>query len=305
MSTCAQAVLLAAGSAGPAGTGIATGAELTLTPPSTVEFLVIAGGGGGGNGGGDGAGSAGGGGGAGGYLSSILGETSGGGGPRLSPLAVSSGVNYWISIGAGGGPGASGSDSWIGDESGSTKYVWAYGGGGGGGGGGATAGATGGSGGGGGGGGGSDAATPGTGTPNQGFNGGVAVAGASPRICAFVPTLPQCTTGAGGGGAGGPGGNGDGNQTNGIGGAGKTSSASGTPTTYAAGGFRGVGFGPGPAFTGNGGGGGGGQLGGSGIIIIRYPSSFRMAVEITGEFTFAVAGGYKIYSFTSTSQLKF
>ena len=67
----------------------------------TVEYLVIAGGGGGGGVGSAGYGAAGGGG-AGGYRSSVSGESSGGGASAESSLTLSTGVNYTVTIGAGG-----------------------------------------------------------------------------------------------------------------------------------------------------------------------------------------------------------
>ena len=63
--------------------------------PITVNFLVIAGGGAGGT-------RHGGGGGAGGYRCSMSGETSGGGSSAESPLSLILGINYTVTVGAGG-----------------------------------------------------------------------------------------------------------------------------------------------------------------------------------------------------------
>ena len=268
----------------------------------TVEYLVIAGGGGGGNGV-AGTGSSGGGG-AGGYRSSIAGETSGGGGALEPVLAVNIGSAYTVTIGAGGGAWASGSNSVFGSI---TSVGGGYGGKGG-----DTNGANGGS----GGGGSTYGGIGGSGTANQGFAGGTNSA----------PTVP----GSGGGGAGGVGAN----NTSGViygnganGGSSKSSSATGSSVARAgggggggyggtndygsggSGGGGGAGNGGGnggssaSANTGSGGGGGGGGnnvssnggSGGSGIVIVRYLGSQRG----TGG-TVTSSGGYTIHTFTSS-----
>ncbi len=115
-----------------------------------------------------------------------------------------------------------------------------------------------------GGGGGASWGGGGTGTAGQGYNGGAA----------------NRYAGGGGGGAGGPGVAAPTSWEGGAGGPGFTSSITGSPITYAIGGrgandavYNGS---AGAANTGNGGGGGGSQgnpaAGGSGIIIIRYPT---------------------------------
>jgi hypothetical protein len=73
--------------------------------PLVVEYLVIAGGGGAGNS------SWSGGGGAGGYRSSVSGEMSGGGASAESTLSLSTGTAYNVTIGAGGNPRVNGSNS--------------------------------------------------------------------------------------------------------------------------------------------------------------------------------------------------
>ena len=71
-----------------------------LVAPSTVEFLVVAGGGGGGSGS---AGYGGAGGGAGGMRCTTT--ATGGGGSVESQLAVTAGIAYTVTIGAGGNGG--------------------------------------------------------------------------------------------------------------------------------------------------------------------------------------------------------
>lgn len=113
--------------------------------------------------------------------------------------------------------------------------------------------------------------------------------------------------GGGGGGAGGVGGNtnntgGAAGGNGGLGGAGFSSSISGSPVTYAVGGQGGTppsGFANGTANRGNGGSGvyaaGGSGAGGSGIVIISYPSTFMTATG--GAIT--SSGGNTIHTFTS------
>jgi len=72
--------------------------------PSSIQYIIIAGGGSGG--GQDSAYYGGGGGGAGGYISSITGESSGGGESAVSPISVSGGDTFNITVGAGGTPAA-------------------------------------------------------------------------------------------------------------------------------------------------------------------------------------------------------
>jgi hypothetical protein len=252
----------------------------TFTPNTalTADYLVVAGGGGGG---GDGQNTGGGGGGAGG-LRCTIGAT-GGGGSLETPLSLSSGSAYTVTVGGGGtgstsrtNNGTNGSNSVFasitstgGGRAGFTQSI---------------AGVSGGS-----GGGGNYGAVGGTGTTNQGYSGGTG---------GFGDNRP----GGGGGGANAVGGNASGIAA-GNGGNGVTTSISGTSTVYAGGGGGGTwnggtrgtggtggggnagtvsGNNSGSAGTTNtGGGGGGGSVqdsgqsnggaGGSGIVIVRYP----------------------------------
>jgi hypothetical protein len=43
--------------------------------------------------------------------------------------------------------------------------------------------------------------------------------------------------------------------------------------------------------------------GGSGIVVLRYPSSFPAASSVTGTFTTSVSGGFRIYSFTGNGTI--
>jgi len=230
-----------------------TGQTFTPNSAGNVEYLVVAGGGGGGVGGGGGGG--------------LLSGTS---------LAVAA-QGYAITVGAGGGGGNGSGAGSAGGNSSIGSLVTAIGGGGGGGSG--LAGSAGGSGGGGGGG----STSGGTGTGGQGYAGG---AGGS--------TSPE---GGGGGGAGGVGSAPSGVGYGGVGGPGITSFISGTAVCYAGGGGgatnEATGGGTATCGGGNGnsssygqavgsdntGGGGGimraawqGGAGGSGIVIIRYPT---------------------------------
>ena len=57
-------------------------------------------------------------------------------------------------------------------------------------------------------------------------------------------------------------------------------------------------------------GGGGGQnwyggTGGSGIVIIRYPTIYKLATSTTGSPTQTTANGYYIYTFTASGSITF
>jgi len=118
----------------------------------------------------------------------------------------------------------------------------------------------------------------------------------------------------------------------GDGGVGLSSSITGTATFYAGGGGGGGfygspaasggtggggtgGTGIGGSFNGTvntGGGGGGagstggtGGTGGSGIVIVRYPDSYLVATSTTGSPTITVAGGYRVYVWTSSGSITF
>jgi hypothetical protein len=248
----------------------------------SCDYLVVAGGGGGG-------GELGGGGGAGGMRCTVT--ATGGTGSLESPLSVVSGTNYAVIIGAGGSAGLSTTFGGLGGNGSDSVFstITSTGGG---------AGArsvnstNGGSGGGAG-----EGCNPGTGSSNQGYNGGDDGGSAGPGY------------GAGGGGGAGAAGTAGTNTTGGNGGNGRTTSISGSSITYAGGGGGGVysfgsartsgsggnggggNAGPGtlntdtsgtPGVANTGGGGGGatrgsndssylnGGAGGSGIVIVRY-----------------------------------
>ena len=236
----------------------------TFTPLKnlTCDYLVVAGGGGGGGSVLHGVG--GGGGGAGGYRTSV--GTSGGGASAQSAISITSDNNYSITVGAGGSgavsTSTSGSSSSI-SGSGITTITTT---GGGYGGMWTRNAANGGS-----GGGASWTYSKGTGTANEGYDGGA--------------TPGYVNASSGGGGAGGAGGTGSGN-TKGSAGAGIASSISGSSVTRGVGGLAGnytepgINGSNGTVNYGNGGEGacagdvsGGpwiGGNGGSGVVIIRY-----------------------------------
>jgi hypothetical protein len=253
--------------------------------PLVIQYLVIAGGGGGGSSGAN----YGGGGGAGGYRSSVLGEVTGGGGPREQTFNAALDTQYSVTVAGGGGAGANGPNS-------SIFGIVSTGGGAGRGNAYASQGFTGGS-----GGGGTPINGPGglrTTTPIQGHIGGVASSAGQGDVNSGS---------GGGGGAGGPGYDlqvpGFFRNSEGAGGFGLQSSITGTATFYAAGGVgssyystsrqNGIGGGAtgavsggfvsnvGTINTGSGGGGGVygvGGLGGSGIIILRYPNNYTITI---------------------------
>jgi hypothetical protein len=279
------------------------------SPVPTVELLLVAGGG---YGGVPANGVRSGGGGAGGLL--YYGSNSTPKTPNGSAYQMQSGT-YTVTVGAGGSAGTNGNYSNL-ALSGTTIYS-AIGGGHGAAGNTGDQGATGGS------GGGSCYYTGGYGTPGQGNDGGQG------RFDSYADAR------GGGGGAGGVGGNATayGPQKSGSyayggnGGAGLTYDISGTSTTYAGGGggYAAFWYGSGSYGSGGsggggaggygagadntGGGGGGGELsggnGGSGIVIIRYASTFPAAAATTGSPTVTVAGGYRVYKFTSSGSITF
>ena len=274
----------------------------------SADFLVIAGGGGGGY-------DQGGGGGAGGYRSSYSSESSGGGGSAETALTLSPGVVYTVTVGAAGvagpassagGPGGDSSISGTGITT-ITSTGGGYGGtpsynsgdaasGGSGGGSAGTGGAI------------------GTGTANQGFNGGNRVTDGP-------------STDTGGGGGAGEAGNTDG-QTHGgdgvsstITGSGVTRGGGGGGMDYynnhggAPGGTGGGGDGAtttpagassaGTANTGGGGGGGSGNSpnqgsnGGSGVVILRVPTADYSSTT-SGSPTVTTSGSDTILTFNAS-----
>jgi hypothetical protein len=52
-----------------------------------------------------------------------------------------------------------------------------------------------------------------------------------------------------------------------------------------------------------GGGGAGTAQGGSGFVVIRYPSTFAAATSTTGSPTITVSGGYRIYQWTGNGSI--
>lgn len=264
---------------------------------NTVEYLVIAGGGAAGLNSNDS-----GGGGAGGYRSSVTGEMSGGGASAESPLTITPGTAYTVTVGAGGASDSNGSNSvfasitsiggGVGSEGGNSTVAAGNGGSGGGGN--------------------NNAAPPGSGTAGQGYAGGTATNGGES---------------AGGGGAGGLGGNSPTGTPAGTsaGGVGVTSSITGTAVGRAGGGgggndTAGTGLATdgggtggngniGTAGTVNTGGGGGGAAGtsgttaaagGSGIVIIRYPAAMTTPTISAGlTATTTTVGANKVTVFTA------
>ena len=252
--------------------------------PTTVNYLVVGGGGGG----------SGGGGGAGGYRTA-------------SGFAVASGTPITVTVGTGGAAGTQGSDSATSGSNSVFGSITSIGGGGGGGGYALTNGLNGGSGGGGSlGSGYTGTATGGTATSGQGNAGGSATASS---YYGWV--------GAGGGGAGAVGASASNYDTGAsppygaLGGAGLASSITGSSVMYAAGGqayYSSTVSADAPANSGNGGGGSRssnavsvGWNGGSGIVIISYPSNYNDLTSVGAGLTYTktTAGGNKIYTFTA------
>jgi hypothetical protein len=276
--------------------------DVTLETPqnATADILVVAGGGSGGNTT-TGTQYSSGGGGAGGYRS-------------FTSETLLAGSTYTIVVGAGGSPVANGSNSSISGTG--ISYTSAGGGFGGTGDNTANAGANGGSGGGGGGGNGATGGsgnTPST-SPSQGNNGGSGDAGGN-------------TFAGGGGGAGAVGGDHNEPSSAGNGGNGLQNSITGTATYYAGGGGGGAGFGGGGTGDSTGGLGGGGDgsgsgvgqngtantgggaggsrgtygvaSGGSGVVILRLPTSVYSGTT-TGSPTVTTDGTDTVLTFTGS-----
>ena len=267
---------------------------VSITTLFSIDYLVIAGGGGGGA-------FYGGGGGAGGYRTNMVGATSGGGGAAESALALNPATTYTITVGAGGAgtPSTSLGSSGVSSSIAGTGLTTITSTGGGGGGFAANAGLSGGS---GGGGGGNTVSAGGSASPaSQGFAGGAG-------------------SGDNGGGGGGAGETGNTDGT-GHGGDGLSSSITGTAVTRGGGGAARLTAG-GLATGGEGGGGtsgnvngvantggGGGAAimgdpsgpGGSGVVILRYPSTLTITIGAGLTGTTATVSSNKVTTITAGS----
>lgn len=245
------------------------------------DYLVIGGGGGAGQGGTLNMGA---GGGAGGYQCSVTGENSGGGFSAAPKLSLTSGASLTISIGAGGTTpgsiGTGGTASYFGSIYGVGGGWGAFqdsrkGGDGGSSGGGANA-----------------SGQPGLAIPGQGY----------------VGSNSYTSLGGGGGGAGGIAG-----PTLANGGVGVTSSITGSPVGRAGGGGGRGNAASGTATDGGGaantsgtvntgggcGGGTIGRIGGSGLVVIKYPDSITLTIGAGLTSSTSTAGGFKTTTFTA------
>jgi hypothetical protein len=271
-------------------------AGLPGVAPPFVEYLVVAGGGGGGS-------NAGGGGGAGGLLTGIY------------PVAIGSSIT--ATVGA-GGPGVTVNNVGNAGQNSVFGNITATGGGRGGGyGGAATSGGSG-----GGCSGGNSENFVAQGIVGQGNTGSLGQLNTSPYVAGggggagtvgteFVGTAPAVTGGNGGAGiassingtvtvyAGGGGGSigssGSSNGSGGVGGGGAGATSGGGTATS---GSTNTGGGGGGASTGTSG------SGGSGIVIIRYPNTFKDAISVTNG-TKTTANSHTIYTFTTSGSITF
>lgn len=263
---------------------------------TSIDYLVVAGGGGGGGSAGDGWNA--GGGGAGGMVSG-------------TGLAITPGTLYTVTVGAGGGAGTSvstntGSGTTQGSDGGGSSIgalVTTVGGGGGG----------------------ASSGAGSAGSKTIGRNGGSG-GGAGVNFGGSTPPGGSATSGQGnaggsgsttgngwGAGGGGKSAAGTSNTVGGGGGSGAASSITGTSVTYAAGGSTGV---PSPsnatANTGNGGNSSAcpagvavpSANGGSGIVVVKYPNTFKAAIA-SGSFTYTVVGTENVYTFTGSGTITF
>ena len=261
------------------------GLETLTSTTFAVDYLVVAGGGSGGTvtpstatpvreGGGGGAGG----------LRTSYGSTSGGGSSAESSLSLAISTNYTVTVGAGGAS-PSIADDQSGNVGSNSVFATITSAGGGGGGGNNSAPSTGGS----GGGGNESDGLGAAGTANQGYGGGQG--------------SEASDHGGGGGGAGAAG-------TTSNGGNGLAVSITGSSVTYAGGGGSdgtggsGGGGNTQTSGTANTGGGGGGifnsaKTGGSGIVILRYPSNYTLTAGAGLTSSTATDGSYKVTTFTA------
>ena len=270
--------------------------------PFRLDLLVIGGGGGGGQG-------AGGGGGGGGYLCTVLGENSGGPSTALDAIVFTGGQTITVTVGAGGSVNSNGNKSVFGPlnavAGGRGGYSSVAAGSGGSGGGAANVLPDGGAGTFNQGNDGSDFVDPGVNFPvtyQSGAGGGASTAAVASKDAGFgisssITGSSVARAGGGGGSAGtgigrggfGRDGGGDGSRNDAQGGASSQATAGQTNT--------------------GGGGGGGydssfpGKAGGSGFIVVRYPSLARIIHTIDPglTYTFSDDGTFKRYVFTAGS----
>jgi hypothetical protein len=48
-----------------------------------------------------------------------------------------------------------------------------------------------------------------------------------------------------------------------------------------------------------------GGTGGSGVVIIRYPDTYKLATSTTGSPTVTTAGGFRVYVWTASGSITF
>lgn len=280
-----------------------------ISGSGVVEYLVVGGGGGGADYGG---------GGAGGYRCSVIGEFSGRGSVAEPLFGVNAGL-YNVVVGNGGLGSAGGNDG----SNSTFGPITAIGGGGGGSRQNATAGKNGGS----GGGGPPNAVNPGSGTVNQGFDGGPGSSDGSQFLAGggggagAVGEIGVISVRAGNGGngivsfingvlaaRGGGGGGGAGNSVAGVNGGSGGNGGGGNGAKLNVGGSIGA------PNTGGGGGGAGntgsaGRNGGSGVVIIRYPypAPFVPITATGGTISVITVSGipYRVHTFTTAGNFSF
>jgi hypothetical protein len=244
---------------------------VVVAPTTAIDYLIVAGGGGSAGGGGAGGG---------GYLTTMGG----------SQFNATNGVTHTITVGAAGGAGSGGNGAQGGNSS--AFGLTAYGGGRGG-----TNGGNGGSGGGG---------NINYGVGGKGvYPGSVYISGPRQGYDASQTSYYQ-----GGGGAGGT-------TTTYAAGPGASNNITGTSYTYSVGGegYNGSSSSSSDPTYGNAGNGTFGKGGdgtvtapgssGNGIVVVRYSDTLPAATATTGSPTITVAGGYRVYKWTSSGSITF